>query len=89
MKFLLEAAVIAAVLVSPPALACSKRQAEAKADAVSARMQVLAKQDPKRLKTILPKAEKASLQLHDALEKHPGNLDDICRYFDDLLAEMN
>ncbi len=82
------AAVFAALLAAPPALACSKAQALAKADAVSARMQVLAKQDPKRLQAVVPKVEKASQKLRDALEKNPNNLDDICGYFDDVLAEM-
>jgi hypothetical protein len=89
MKSLLTAAVTAALLAAPPALACSKREAQAKADAVSARMQALAKQDPKRLRAVVPKVEKASQKLRDALEKNPNDLNEICRYFDDVLAEMN
>jgi hypothetical protein len=92
MKFLLTAtaAAVAAVLIAaPPALACSKAQAQAKADAVSARMQQLAKNNPQRLKAVLPKVEKASQRLRDALDKNPNDLDEICKYFDDALAEMN
>lgn len=92
MKLLLNAAVVAAVtavLAAPPAMACSRAQAQAKADAVSARMQQLAQQNRERLKAVVPKVEKASQRLRDALEKNPNDLAEICKYFDEVLAEMN
>ncbi|MEQ8699574.1 MAG: hypothetical protein RLT05_23825 [Bauldia litoralis] len=85
----LAVAVTAILCAAPHAVACTKAEAQSKADAVSARLQQLVQQNPDRLKAVVPKVEKASQRLREALEKRTNDLDEICKYFDEVLADMN
>ncbi len=88
-KTAIVAALAAGLCAAPHAVACTKAEAQAKADAVSARLQQIAQQNPNRLKAVVPKVEKASQRLREALEKSRNDLDQICKYFDEVLADMN
>ena len=88
-KTALAAAMAGILCAAPQALACTKAEAQAKADAVSVRLQQIAQNNPNRLKAVVPKVEKASQRLREALDKKPNDLDEICKYFDKVLADMN
>ena len=86
-KLVLAAALIA--LGTAPALACTAADVQAKAQAFVAKYQELAQKDPQRAQAMAPKIQEGAQKLQAAMQKNPNDLAEVCKYYDDLIAEAS
>jgi hypothetical protein len=89
MKMLMPFAVAGLLMVSTAAaLACTAQDVQTKAMQVTQKIQELAQKDPSKLQTISTKAQEGSQKLQAAMAAGKG-LDEVCKFYDELLAEMS
>ena len=89
MKILMPFAVAGLLAVSAAnAFACTAQDVQAKAMQVSQKMQELAQKDSNKLQAISAKAQEGGQKLQAAMASGKG-LEEVCKYYDELLAEMN
>lgn len=89
MKILMPFAVAGLLALSAAtALACTAQDVQAKAMQVSQKMQELAQKDPNKLQAVSAKAQEGAQKLQAAMGAGKG-LEEVCKFYDELLAEMN
>jgi len=84
MKKLFAGALALAALSSSAAYACTTDELQAKAMAVSTKIQDMAQKDPQKASAW---SQKFAAQQQGAAQ--PKTVDEICKMYDDLLASMN
>jgi hypothetical protein len=82
MKHFIAAALAAAIMSGSAAQACTPDELQAKAEAVAAKIQALAQQDPQKAADW---SQKFAAQQGSA---EPQNLDDVCKLYDAMLASL-
>jgi hypothetical protein len=83
MKHCLVGLVLLAALSGPSASACTPDELEAKMNAVAAKVQDLAQKDPQKISEW---NQKFAAQPGAAA---PSSLDDLCKLYDQMLADLN
>jgi hypothetical protein len=80
----------AAVAVAVPAAHadCTLEQLQQKAMTYSQKIQDVAQKDPQKLQRFAPKAQEAAKKYQEAQAQRGTNYDDICRLYDEILAEL-
>jgi hypothetical protein len=83
MHYRLAGIIVLAALSGPAASACTPDELEAKMAAVAAKVQDLAQRDPQKINDW---NQKFAAQPGAAA---PGSLDDLCKLYDQMLADLN
>jgi outer membrane murein-binding lipoprotein Lpp len=83
MKRFLAAALTIAALSSSAAYACTSEELQAKAMAISTKIQELAKKDPQKASEW---SQKFAAQQQAAGQ--PKSIDEACKFYDDMIAGM-
>jgi hypothetical protein len=81
MKHCLAGIIMLAALSGPAASACTPDELEAKMNAVTARVQDLTQREPQKIYDWNHK--------YAAKTEPPASLDDLCKLYDQMLADLN
>ncbi|MCW5770539.1 MAG: hypothetical protein KIT16_02805, partial [Rhodospirillaceae bacterium] len=88
-KTLLGAALALLVLAPGAHAACTLQDVSQKAQAFAQKYQEVANKDVQRAQRFAPKAQEAAQKYQEAIKQHGQSYDDICRLYDELLAELD
>ncbi len=90
MKTYLIGAALALAVAAPAAhAACTLEQLRDKAMAYAQKVQEVAQKEPQKLQKFAPRAEEAAKKYEEALAQRGANYDDLCKLYDELVAELN
>lgn len=87
-KTLLGTALALAVAVPGAHAACTMQDVAQKAQLFAQKYQEVVNKDMQRAQRFAPKAQEASQKYQEAIKQRGQNYDDICRLYDELLAEL-
>lgn len=87
-KSLLAAALTLALSAPAAHAACSLQELSQKAALFAQKYSEVAQKDLQRAQRFAPKAQEASQKYQESVAQRGQNYDDICRLYDDLLAEL-
>ncbi len=79
-----------ALLAAAPAAqaACTSEQLQAKAAAYSKRIQDVIAKDHTKAQAFTAKLQEASQKLQEAMKQPGAGMDEVCQFYDKLLAEL-
>jgi hypothetical protein len=79
------------MLAAAPAAeaACGQDELQNKAMALSQRIQAVASKDPQKAQAWSAKAQEAAQKLQEAMKRPGAGMDEVCRFYDELLAELD
>jgi hypothetical protein len=80
-----------ALLAMAPAAqaACTSEQLQAKAAAYSERIQDVIAKDHTKAQAFTAKLQEASQKLQEAMKQPGAGMDEVCQFYDKLLAELD
>lgn len=83
-------AALALLLAAPAAhAACTLQELSQKAQAFALKYQEVVQKDMQKAQRFAPKAQEASQKYQESVAQRGQNYDDICRLYDDLIAELD
>ncbi len=89
MKKSLIGAALALVALAPAAnAACTQAELQAKAAAYSKRVQEVIAKDHTKAQALSIKVQESAQKLQEAMNQPGSGMDEVCRFYDQLLAEL-
>jgi hypothetical protein len=89
MKIRIAIAAMALLATAPAAhAACTQQELQEKAAAYSKRIQEVIAKDASKAQAFGAKVQEAAQKLQEAMKQPGAGLDEVCRFYDKLIAEL-